>query len=113
MDPNSEGWKAIPERTELLRTTHDLPMQATSLAAVPLLRYGDASRRGQQHGGDESLLLQPQHHFPHLLDLRTGIMDQHKSARGNLRQEMSQLLFPNQEMAVAEENINCAVDLRF
>lgn len=44
----------------------DLQKQATSLATVPLLRYGDTSRRGQQHGGDESLLFQPQHHFPDL-----------------------------------------------
>src|SRR5215831_13150189 len=31
---------------------------------------------------------------------------------GNLRQEVPQLLLSNQQIAVAEKNINCAADLR-
>src|SRR5438477_13052216 len=80
-------------------------------SSFPLLSDDQSARRRQQHHRNQAFALELERRFADDLQMRAGVVHQDEPVRIHLRQKSANFLLTNRHVAVAEQQVNRALDL--
>src|SRR5450755_2258990 len=83
---------------------------STLFSSFALLRHDQPTRRGQEHGRDQALLFELQCGVANDLQMGTGIVHQNQATGIDLREKSANFLLADGHVAVAEEEVDRALD---